>query len=688
MAEPRKVWNPPNPYLTEHRHLLGEPPAIALEVFEDRTKSILSTNDSPDVGFKYSVNPYRGCFHACAYCASGDTPILMASGLTKRLDDIRVGDEIYGVSLRGKYHRFVRTKVLAHWSVVKPAYRIRLEDDTEFITSADHRFLSTRGWKHVTGAQIGPNQRPHLTLKSELLGTGRFATPPVEDIDYQQGYLCGMVRGDGHLGSYAYHGRRRATENIHQFRLALIDLDALQRAGQYLAEFDVPTYAFAFQKAAEGYAPMQAIRTSTRIHVERVRQIIRWPVVASTSWCKGFLAGIFDAEGSYLRGILRISNTDSRIIYCITDCLGRFGFDFVVERNARDVFNVRVRGGLQEHLRFFHTVGPAIERKMNIEGQAIKNKARLRVVSIEDLGLSLPLYDMTTGTGNFIANGVVSHNCFARPTHEYFGFGAGTDFERKIFVKKRAPQLLEQAFRKRSWKGDLVAFSGVTDCYQPLEAAWKLTRGCLEVCLKFRNPAAIITKSLLVRRDVDLLAALVREADAHVSISIAFLDEDTARKMDPGAPTVRKRFETMEILANAGVPVSIGVAPVIPGLNDDDIPGLLQEAKRRGAVSAFHSMLRLPGSVKDVFFHRLKEAFPLRVARIEHRIRESRDGKLYNNAFGQRHHGTGVYWDSIEQLWDVWTNRLGFQDVEDGTPEKPSTFRRPSQAGEQVEIAW
>ena len=276
--------------------------------------------------------------------------------------------------------------------------------------------------------------------------------------------------------------------------------------------------------------------------------------------------------------------------------------------------------------------------------------------------------------------------CYARPTHEYFGFGAGTDFERKIFVKRRAPELLEQAFHRPSWQGERIVFSGVTDCYQPLEAAWKLTRRCLEVCLTFRNPVAVITKSLLVRRDVDLLAALDHEAQASVSLSIPFLDEEIARLIEPGAPTIKRRFETMTILAQAGVPVGIGVAPIIPGLNDADIPGLLKEAKRCGAQYAFRTLLRLPGSVKEVFFHRLKEVLPLRAARIEHRIREVRSGKLYDSRFGHRHHGEGHYWDSIDQLWELWTHRLGFDQHDD--PPKPSTFHRPPIDSPQLEFSW
>ncbi len=276
--------------------------------------------------------------------------------------------------------------------------------------------------------------------------------------------------------------------------------------------------------------------------------------------------------------------------------------------------------------------------------------------------------------------------CYARPTHEYFGFGAGTDFERKIFIKRRALELLEQAFRRASWRGERLMFSGVTDCYQPLEAAWRLTRGCLEVCLAYRNPAAIVTKSLLIRRDAALLAALRREADASVSLSIPFWDEAVARAIEPGAPTIRRRFETMELLAKAGVPVGIGIAPVIPGLNDMDIPALLTEAKQRGASFAFKVLLRLPGSVKAVFFHALQAKLPLRAGKVEHRVRETRDGKLYDSRFGHRHSGEGVYWDAIERIWDVWTQRLGFNGPDE--PDRPSTFRRPAKPGFQIEFPW
>ncbi len=277
--------------------------------------------------------------------------------------------------------------------------------------------------------------------------------------------------------------------------------------------------------------------------------------------------------------------------------------------------------------------------------------------------------------------------CYARRTHEYFGLGAGTDFERKIIVKRNAPALLEKVFQRLSWKGERIVFSGVTDCYQPLEAAFQLTRGCLAVCLKYRNPASIITKSALIRRDVDLLTPLAQEASVSVAISIPFLDEEIARRVEPGAPLIRRRFETLKILADAGVPVGIGVAPIIPGLNDRDIPGLLKEAKRCGAQLAFHTLLRLPGSVREVFLHRLQEDLPLRAHRVIQQIQEVRRGRLNDSRFGHRFEGSGPYWQAVEQSWELWTSRLGFNEDRKEEPQS-STFRRPSTPGPQLEFTW
>lgn len=274
--------------------------------------------------------------------------------------------------------------------------------------------------------------------------------------------------------------------------------------------------------------------------------------------------------------------------------------------------------------------------------------------------------------------------CYARPTHEYLGFGAGTDFETRIAVKTAAPELLRAAFDRPSWRGETVAFSGVTDPYQPLEASYRLTRGCLEVCLEYRNPAAVVTKAALVERDLDLLAALAREARCRVDVSLPFLDPDRARALEPWAPAPARRLETIRRLARAGVPVGVLVAPVVPGLSDEEVPHLLKAARDAGARSAGWILLRLPGSAKAVFEERLRAAMPERAERVLHRVRETRQGRLYDARFGARQRGEGRTAEAIASLFALTARRLG---LEEGVPpEGPSSFRRPRRAGQQLAL--
>lgn len=263
--------------------------------------------------------------------------------------------------------------------------------------------------------------------------------------------------------------------------------------------------------------------------------------------------------------------------------------------------------------------------------------------------------------------------CYARTYHEYLGMGAGTDFDTKIVVKTNAPQLLREAFRKKSWKREAVNFSGITDCYQPLEAAYGLTRACLEVCKEFGNPAMVVTKGFLVVRDADLLASI----GARVHVSIPFADAETAKLIEPQAPPPARRFEAVRRLSEAGVAVGIFVAPVIPGLNDRDIPAILEQAAAAGARSASFTALRLSGSVEPVFLQRLREALPLRADRVIARLRDIREGKLNNANFGERMSGKGVYWQSIRDLFEISKKRFGldrgeFDDCVNPPPSPPA----------------
>ena len=195
--------------------------------------------------------------------------------------------------------------------------------------------------------------------------------------------------------------------------------------------------------------------------------------------------------------------------------------------------------------------------------------------------------------------------CYSRPTHQYLGFGAGTDFDRKIVVKTNAPELLRRELTRKSWKGGTLVFSGVTDCYQPLEAIYVLTRRCLETCLEFRNPVGIVTKGALIRRDADVLAALAREADVTVYVSIPFWDHAAARALEPNVSSPSQRVETLAALSAAGIRTGVSLAPVIPGLNDGDMAKILAAAREAGATSAFLTLLRLPAEVLPVFEERL-----------------------------------------------------------------------------------
>ncbi len=666
---------------TEPGDLDPEEPGTEMVYLRDASRSIIARNDSPDIGFDVSINPYRGCEHGCVYCMSGDTPILMADGTTRPLESLRVGDEIYGTVRWGRYRRYTKTRVLAHWSVDKLAYRITLEDGTTLIAGGDHRFLTWRGWKFVTGTEQGNYRRPHLTTNNKLMGTGAFSSASGKDRDYIIGYLCGLVRGDGHLGTYRYQRDGGTYGNVHRFRLALADKEALERASCYLLELGVATQNFVFQEASAGRKSMQAIRTSTRKNVERVREIIGWPPNLSDSWCKGFLAGIFDADGSYSGGALRISNSDPAITEHTVRCLERLSFRFTIESAGRDraypMEVVRIRGGLREHLRFFHTVDTAIVRKRDIEGQAVKNTADLRVVSIEPLG-TMSLFDITTGTGDFVADGVISHNCYARPTHEYLGFSAGLDFESKILVKQNAPELLRRELSSSRWKPQVLAMSVATDCYQPIERKLQITRRCLEVLAEFRNPVAVVTKNHLVTRDIDLLSELARHDAAKVAISLTTLDDDLRRVMEPRTSRPTRRLAAIEVLAQAGIPVGVMVAPVIPGLNEHEIPALLSAAAEAGASFAAYTPVRLPYTVRPLFEDWLERHFPERKEKVLNRIRSMRGGKLNDPRFGTRMRGEGIFAEHIAQLFSISCRRAGIGDKR--FPKlSTAAFRKPGE---------
>jgi DNA repair photolyase len=522
------------------------PEAMGINFHEVRARSALNHVPGESFGFSWTINPYRGCTHACVFCLDAATPILLADGRSKPIADVRVGDPIYGTVRRGNYRRYELTEVLAHWATRKPGYRITLEDGTELIASGDHRFLTDRGWKFVTGAEAGPGQRPFLTTNNKLMGMGSSGRPGEENEEYRRGYLCGMIRGDGHVGSYSYERPGRTRDDRHSFRLALTDAEALGRSRDYLAAAGIRTDEFEFLHGNERHRPLRAIRNSSREDVGRVPRLIERPPDPSADWHRGFLAGTFDAGGS-------------------------------------------------------------------IAGMAIKSPAKLGVVSIEPLGREIEMFDISTGTEDFIADGVVSHNCFARKTHTYLDMDAGRDFEREIVVKVNVPELVRAELARPSWKRDLVALGTNTDPYQWCEGRYRMLPEILEALLAAETPVSVLTKSPLVMRDIEIFERF-RDAGLRVSVNVSVptLDEKAWRLTEPHTPSPSARLDAVAELRKRGIDSGILIAPLMPGINDspDQVEPIVRRAREADATFLGGVALHLRGEVKDVYFGWLREKRP------------------------------------------------------------------------------
>lgn len=267
--------------------------------------------------------------------------------------------------------------------------------------------------------------------------------------------------------------------------------------------------------------------------------------------------------------------------------------------------------------------------------------------------------------------------CYARPFHEYLGFNSGIDFESKILVKIKAPELLRAELSREKWEPQVLAMSGVTDCYQPIERKLAITRRCLEVLLEFRNPVGIVTKNALVTRDLDLLAKLADFGCARVFLSLTTLDRSLAQKLEPRASLPAARLEAVRRLAEAGIPVGVMCAPIIPGLTDHEIPALLEAAAKAGADYAGYTVLRLPYAVKEVFSTWLDHHYPGHKEKILSRVRDLRGGKLNDAHFGSRMSGRGFWAEQIDQIFDKCATRHGLDRMRKSLTTEH--FRRPTE---------
>jgi len=271
--------------------------------------------------------------------------------------------------------------------------------------------------------------------------------------------------------------------------------------------------------------------------------------------------------------------------------------------------------------------------------------------------------------------------CYARPYHEYLGLSAGVDFESRIFVKADAPALLRAALTARSWTPQVISMSGVTDAYQPVERRLRLTRACLEVLAECRNPVAVITKNHLITRDIDLLSELARHRAAQVILSVTTLDDGLAGTLEPRASRPGLRLAAIRAMRDAGIPVAVMVAPIIPGLTDHEVPAILKAAADAGATAASHVVLRLPHGLKDLFAEWLEAHAPLRKERVLNRVRDVRGGKLNDTRFGSRMRGEGPIAEAIHQMFRLQVRTLGFGKFAELST---AAFRRP--AGPQASL--
>ncbi|MDX2116268.1 MAG: PA0069 family radical SAM protein [Planctomycetota bacterium] len=265
--------------------------------------------------------------------------------------------------------------------------------------------------------------------------------------------------------------------------------------------------------------------------------------------------------------------------------------------------------------------------------------------------------------------------CYARPTHEYLGMSGGLDFETRIYCKVDAPELLRAELGRPSWRGEPIMLSGITDCYQPVERRMELTRRCLQVMAACGQPFSIVTKNALVTRDLDVLAPMAKVGAAKVAVSITTLDSRLASAMEPRASAPRERLRAVRELSEAGVEVAVMVAPVIPAVNDAEIPSILEAAAEAGAKAAGYVMLRLPWQNKGVFEHWLEREMPRRAARVESLIRGMRGGKLYDSSWGSRQRGEGPHAAQIGRTFEVFARRYNL--VGRGTPLSSASFVKP-----------
>jgi DNA repair photolyase len=583
---------------------------------EVEAKSVLNRvpGDSP-VPFRWTVNPYRGCGHACVYCLDGATPVLLADGRTRPIAELRVGDAVVGTAPVGSGRRYVRTTVHAHWSTTRPAYRVGLADGTAIVTSGEHRFLTGRGWRHVGAGWCRAGRRPHLQPGDVLRGPGTLPAPRPHSASYRQGYLHGLVRADG-AGGVVRHGRIDAS-----FPSERLELEALGRAHHFLAATAagrlLAVGASGAVGDAAGDAPFRGVMAP-------IADASRRPREPDDDWCAGFLAGFADAAGECASaggggaGVLRLGTPDDELVGTAAGALHRLGFGFAMDASTtasavgRPVRWLRLTGGSRAFLRFLAVADPAVSRVRDLAGARVEADSGLEVVDVRPTGATVPMFDITTGTGDFVSAGAVSHNCFARNTHTYLDLDAGADFDREIVVKVNAARVLERELRAPRWRQEPVAMGTNTDPYQRAEGRYRLMPGIVGALSRSGTPFSILTKGTVLSRDLPLLRAAAADVPVGLGVSIALLDRTLQARLEPGTPSPSARLELVRRITDAGLSCGVMVAPVLPLLTDstEALDALLAGITAAGATGASVLALHLRPGTREWFLAWLEREHP------------------------------------------------------------------------------
>lgn len=521
----------------------------------------------------FRMDMYRGCDFGCRYCASGDTYISMYDGTFKQLKDIKVGDEIYGVTFINNHYKITKSIVKNFWSVKKVAYEIILANGVKLVCSGDHRWLTDRGWKYTIGAMGGENQRPYLTTNNHMIGFDNLDfTQREETDDFKLGYLSGMIRGDANLGCYVYNGKRRKTEVDHRFRLAIKCTEATKRVAEYLNYFGVSVDWFDFDmldRRTHQHVKVPSIRTSKKSAYERIYKLIEYK--SSNEFLRGFVSGIYDAEGSNSNCCIRICNTDNKIMDMLTKGLSLFGFTYThdVDKHmpsGKILKTVRLTGTMSDRVRFTTTFNTAIRPRL--DGLSVRQYDTLKIVSIKELGI-MTLYDITTTTENFFANGVVSHNCFANMNafHE-IGTGLSTWREADINkVRKMFQTALETDKESMSVIVELLRHrvpihcGGMSDPFQSREWKLGLTKELIKISKEYNYPIVFSTKTACLPNEYfDLLDPKIHA----FQVSIMGWTPEYLKRWECNTASAQARCDFVRLLRwDYGFWCSVRIQPII-----------------------------------------------------------------------------------------------------------------------------